>query len=37
MTVETFEGAEHVWSWNLSREEYEAVLSEYLSDATLAG
>ena len=33
VTVETFEGAEHVWSWNTSREQYETTLSEHLSEA----
>ena len=32
VTVDTFEGAEHVWSWNTSREEYETTLSEHLSE-----
>jgi len=31
VTVDTFEGAEHVWSWNLSREEYENVLADHLT------
>ncbi|MGA7690064.1 MAG: hypothetical protein WCA29_12640 [Jiangellales bacterium] len=31
VTVDTFEGAEHVWSWNLSREEYETALADHLT------
>ena len=32
VTVDTFEGAEHIWAWNTDRGQFETALSEHLSE-----
>lgn len=32
VTVDTFEGAEHIWAWNTDRDRFETALSEHLSE-----